>query len=200
MGDAAAQTRSKRVSKFSNDLPFSRVKTLGSVEDRLQLKELMEHYTKFSVRKKVWVKESSKQGRIEDIDVDDNITLVNDQEMFDTWVLDNEEFVIEKAVDVKEVDAAQDQVSAATTTAAKDLTVDDITLIRGIVVRDHEEPSKSKTTTTPTSVADSTRPKAKGIVMQQPSVVTTSIILIPTQVKDKGKGKMVEPEMPLKKG
>nr|GEY69768.1 putative ribonuclease H-like domain-containing protein [Tanacetum cinerariifolium] len=201
MGDAAAQTRSERVSKFSNDLPFSRVKTLRSVEDRLQLKELMEHCTKFSVR-----------GRIEDIDVDDNITLVNDQEMFDTWVLDNEEFVVEKAVDVKEVDAAQDQVSAATTTAAKDLTVDDITLakvlealktskpkIRGIVVRDHEEPSKSKTTTTPTSVADNTRPKAKGIVMQEPSIVTTSIILIPTQVKDKGKGKMVEPEMPLKK-
>nr|GEX19046.1 hypothetical protein [Tanacetum cinerariifolium] len=126
-------------------------------------------------------------------------------------VLDNKE-VVEKAVTVKEVDAAQDQVSDATTTAAKDLTVVDITMakalealktskpkIRGIVVRDHEEPSKSKTTTTiPTSVADSTRPKAKGIVMQEPSEATTTI-LIPTQVKDKGKGKMVEHEMPLKK-
>nr|GEY51051.1 hypothetical protein [Tanacetum cinerariifolium] len=128
-------------------------------------------------------------------------------------VLDNKE-VVEKAVTVKEVDAAQDQVSDATTIAAKDLTVIDITMakalealktskpkIRGIVVRDHEEPSKSKTTTTtiPTSVADSTRPKAKGIVMQEPSKATTTTILIPTQVKDKGKGKMVEPEMPLKK-
>nr|GFD57653.1 hypothetical protein [Tanacetum cinerariifolium] len=37
MGDAAAQTRSERVSKFSNDPPFSRVNTLGSREDRLQL-------------------------------------------------------------------------------------------------------------------------------------------------------------------
>nr|GEX56761.1 copia protein [Tanacetum cinerariifolium] len=115
-----------------------------------------------------------------------------------------------EAVVVKEVDAAQDQVSAATITVAKDLTVDDITLaksleafktskpkIRGIVVKDHKEPSV--TTTTPTSIDDSTRPKEKGIVMQEPIEVTTTTILIPSQVKDKRKGKMVEPEMPLKK-
>nr|GEW16820.1 hypothetical protein [Tanacetum cinerariifolium] len=93
-----------------------------------------------------------------------------------------------------------EKVSTATTTTAKDLTVNDINLakalealktskpkIRGIVVRDHEEPSKSKTTTTPTSVADSTRLKVKGIVMQEPSKATTTTILIPTQVKDKRK-------------
>nr|GEZ54497.1 hypothetical protein [Tanacetum cinerariifolium] len=149
--------------------------------------------------------DASKHGRnIADIDVDAKTTLVdettedqgryNDQEMFDTEVLNDEEVVIKKAVAVKEVDAAQDQVSVATTTTAKDLTVDDITLakvlkalktskpkITGIVVRDHEEPSKSKTTTTPTSVADSTRPKAKGIVMKEHSEETTTTILIPTQ-------------------
>nr|GEY43260.1 hypothetical protein [Tanacetum cinerariifolium] len=127
--------------------------------------------------------DASKQRRnIADIDADAETTLFNettedqgrynDPKMFDTGVLDDEEVVVEKAVADKEVDAAQDQVSAATTTAAKDLTIDDITLakalealktskpkIRGIVVRDHEEPSKSKTTTTHTSIADSTRPK-----------------------------------------
>nr|GEV43354.1 hypothetical protein [Tanacetum cinerariifolium] len=50
MGDAAAQTRSARVSKFFNDPPLSRLDTLGSGEDRLQLKELMELYTKLSER------------------------------------------------------------------------------------------------------------------------------------------------------
>nr|GEZ04350.1 hypothetical protein [Tanacetum cinerariifolium] len=107
-------------------------------------------------------------------------------------VLDNEE-VVEKAVadkevsGVKEVDATQDQVSAATTTSAKDLTVDDITLakslkalktsrpkIRGIVIRGHKEPSES--TKTPTSIADSTKPKAKGIVMEEPSERTTTTV------------------------
>nr|GEZ53537.1 hypothetical protein [Tanacetum cinerariifolium] len=130
--------------------------------------------------------DASKQGRnIADIDADAETTLVNetaedkerynDEEMFDTWVLDDEEVVVEKAVVVKEVNAAQDQVSAATTTVVKDLTVDDITLakelealktskpkIKRIIVRDHKEPSES--TTIPTSIADSTRPKAKGIL------------------------------------
>nr|GEW48032.1 hypothetical protein [Tanacetum cinerariifolium] len=42
MGDTAAQTRSERLSKFSNDPPLLRVNTLGSGEDRLKLSELME--------------------------------------------------------------------------------------------------------------------------------------------------------------
>nr|GEY97017.1 hypothetical protein [Tanacetum cinerariifolium] len=87
--------------------------------------------------------DASKQGRnIPNIDVNTKTTLVdetakdqgryNDQEMFNTGVLDDEEVVVEKAVVVKEVDAAQDQVSVATTTAAKDLTVDDITLAKAL--------------------------------------------------------------------
>nr|GEV88160.1 putative ribonuclease H-like domain-containing protein [Tanacetum cinerariifolium] len=42
MGDTIAQTRSENVSNFSNDPPLSRVNTLGSREDILKLKELME--------------------------------------------------------------------------------------------------------------------------------------------------------------
>nr|GEZ18907.1 putative ribonuclease H-like domain-containing protein [Tanacetum cinerariifolium] len=148
--------------------------------------------------------DASKQGRnIVDIDADAETTLVNetvedqgrynDEEMFDTSVLDNEE--VKKAVADKEIDAAQDQVSFATTTTAKDLTIALEALktlkpkIIGIVIKDHEEPSKSKTKTL-TSVADSTRLKAKGIVMQEPSEAKTTIILIPSQVKDKRKGKI----------
>nr|GEZ88674.1 hypothetical protein [Tanacetum cinerariifolium] len=48
--DAAAQTRSERVSNLSNDPPLSRVKTLGSGEDRLQLAELMELCTPLQLR------------------------------------------------------------------------------------------------------------------------------------------------------
>nr|GEV73498.1 hypothetical protein [Tanacetum cinerariifolium] len=79
---------------------------------------------------------------IADVDADAEITLVDettkdqgrfdDQDMFDTGILDDEEVVVEKAVAVKEVDATQDQVSAATTTVAKDLTIDDITLAKAL--------------------------------------------------------------------
>nr|GFA79620.1 hypothetical protein [Tanacetum cinerariifolium] len=45
MGDVAAQTRSKRVSKIFNDLPLLRINILGSGKDRLKLTKLMELYT-----------------------------------------------------------------------------------------------------------------------------------------------------------
>nr|GEV24362.1 hypothetical protein [Tanacetum cinerariifolium] len=51
--------------------------------------------------------------------------------------------------------------------------------------------------------ATGTRPKAKGIVMQEPSKTPSPKPIIssqkPSQAKEKGKGKMVEPERPLKR-
>nr|GEU31807.1 ribonuclease H-like domain-containing protein [Tanacetum cinerariifolium] len=140
--------------------------------------------------------DASKQGRIADIDVDEGIILVDetteiqgrfdDDVMFDADKdLQGEKVIIEQEVVVDKepiVDVAK--VSAATT-----VTIDDITLakalealktskpkIRGIVIKDHQEPSESKTTTTVSS--------------QQPSHV---------KVQDKGKGIKVESEMPMKK-
>ncbi|GJW87307.1 putative ribonuclease H-like domain-containing protein [Tanacetum coccineum] len=47
---AEAQIRFEAASKQSNDPPLSRVNTLGSEEDNMELKELMEFYTKMSER------------------------------------------------------------------------------------------------------------------------------------------------------
>nr|GFA05068.1 hypothetical protein [Tanacetum cinerariifolium] len=63
-------------------------------------------------------------------------------------------------------------------------------------IRDHKDPSES--TTIPTSIVDSTRPKANGIVMEEPSEVTTTIP-IPSKVQDKCKGIMVEEPLKMKK-
>ncbi|GKA87814.1 putative ribonuclease H-like domain-containing protein [Tanacetum coccineum] len=48
LGGAEAQTRFEAASKQSNDPPLSRVNTLGSGEDSMKLKELMEHCTQLS--------------------------------------------------------------------------------------------------------------------------------------------------------
>ncbi|GKF01101.1 hypothetical protein Tco_0028024 [Tanacetum coccineum] len=48
--DSEAQIRFEAASKQSNDPPLSRVNTLGSKEDSMKLKELMEFSTKLSVR------------------------------------------------------------------------------------------------------------------------------------------------------
>ncbi|GJV84894.1 hypothetical protein Tco_1524792 [Tanacetum coccineum] len=50
LGDRPPQTRFERLSKQSNDLPLSRVNTLGSGEDSLKLNELIEICTKLSER------------------------------------------------------------------------------------------------------------------------------------------------------
>nr|GEY70447.1 hypothetical protein [Tanacetum cinerariifolium] len=174
LGDAAAQTRSERVSKFSNDLPLLRVNTLGSGEDRLQLKGLMELCTKLSKRvldlkktktaqakeianlkKRVKRLERKKKsishglkslykGRIKDIDADDNITLVNDQVMFDAdRDLQGKEVIArqEKEVLLKEIQYVQNVVekyycpitTAVTDATTTDMSLDDITLAQALV-------------------------------------------------------------------
>ncbi|GKD69478.1 hypothetical protein Tco_1323568 [Tanacetum coccineum] len=50
LGDVEAQTRFETASKQSNDPPLSRVNTLGSGEDRLKLKELVDFCTNLSNR------------------------------------------------------------------------------------------------------------------------------------------------------
>ncbi|GKF44900.1 hypothetical protein Tco_0131452, partial [Tanacetum coccineum] len=50
LGGAEAQTRFETASKQSNDPPISRVNTLGSGEDILKLKELIDRCTKLSDR------------------------------------------------------------------------------------------------------------------------------------------------------
>ncbi|GJY73853.1 hypothetical protein Tco_0478284 [Tanacetum coccineum] len=130
MGDTIAQTRFESVSKHSNDSLLARGNTLRSDEDRLKLDELMtlcttlqnrvldlkktkttQHNEIASLKKRVKKLEkknslgedASKQGRIDAIDANEEITLVSvqnvDEEMFDANVLDGEEvFVTEQEV------------------------------------------------------------------------------------------------------
>ncbi|GKD39007.1 hypothetical protein Tco_1259214 [Tanacetum coccineum] len=173
--------------------------------------------------------DASKQGRITDIDANEDIYLVNvqtDEDMFDVNDLDGDEVIVE-SVDVvntaeetrsvvKEVTAVTIPVSAATTTTA--ITDVEITLAQALAELKSAKPKADKVviqepeqgTTTPTLtttaattiIADSTRPKAKGIVFHEQEQAPTPTVSSqqPSQVKvqDKGKGKMVEPE-PVKK-
>ncbi|GKA61151.1 hypothetical protein Tco_0760558 [Tanacetum coccineum] len=163
--------------------------------------------------------DASKQGRIDAIDADEEITLVSvqnvDEEMFDVNVLDGEEvFVAEQEVaankendevnvveevvevinsaklitDVAQVSVAGNvvstagdatTVSAATTTTATITTVDDITLAQALME------------------IKSTKPKEKGVVIQELGESTTTISS--QQSQDKGKGILIEPVKPMKK-
>ncbi|GJR35857.1 hypothetical protein Tco_1211541 [Tanacetum coccineum] len=145
--------------------------------------------------------DASKQGRkIDDIDADAEITLVdesqgrqNDDLMFDTCVLNDEE-----------VFAGQDMVEKEVSTADPVTTAGEVVTTTNVKVS-----TSSPTTATITNVEltlaqtlaelKSAIPKTKGVVMQEPSksITTTTTTTIPS--KDKGKGIMVEEPLKMKK-
>ncbi|GJV84106.1 hypothetical protein Tco_1524004 [Tanacetum coccineum] len=134
--------------------------------------------------------DASKQGsKIDEIDQDVEVTLADeiqgrysDNLMFDTGVLDNEQDMAEKEVDMAEKDVSTAKVTTDSTTIK---IVDELTLAQTLIE------------------IKAAKPKARGVIVQEPSEFTTTLspsqpLQLP-QDKDKGKPRMVEPEKPLKK-
>nr|GEW40786.1 ribonuclease H-like domain-containing protein [Tanacetum cinerariifolium] len=153
--------------------------------------------------------DASKQGRnIADIDADAEITLVDetakdqgrydDQEMFDTSVLDDEEEVLLKeAQDVQNVvkkvieDITTARIEETFSTVApittKDVTPDELTMAQALMeINKSKSKGATTTITVTTPTPDSLRPKARGVVMQEPSETPTTTT-IPKSSKLKNK-------------
>ncbi|GJZ55529.1 hypothetical protein Tco_0610722 [Tanacetum coccineum] len=135
--------------------------------------------------------DASKQGRsIEDIDADVDVSLVdetqerqNDDLMFDSGVLEDDVMHVEAKVDGKDEQSKKPNDSTAgeaVTTAS----IDD---------------TKPKVVTTAATTTTTTRPKARGVVVQEPSEFRVPQETQPSSSTDKGKGIMIEPEVPLKR-
>ncbi|GJX08547.1 hypothetical protein Tco_0196479 [Tanacetum coccineum] len=132
--------------------------------------------------------DASKQGRkIANLDADAEVTLVDETQemnddnlMFDTDVLEEQE-----------KDVVEKEVSVA----------DPVTTVGETLIE--IKAAKSKAVTSSATTTTTTRPKARGVVVQEPSEFKTiSSSLQESKLlhaKDKGKGIMVEPEVPLKK-
>ncbi|GKA54211.1 hypothetical protein Tco_0753160 [Tanacetum coccineum] len=143
--------------------------------------------------------DASKQGRkIADLDANAEVTLVNEAQgrsddylKFDTRVFVEQEVEVEKVVSTTEV-----------TTASATTTVDELTLAQTLIEIKAAKP-KAVTIAATTTTTAVTRPKARGVVVQEPSEFRTTTSSSQTsqlpQAKDKGKAKMIEPEKPLKK-
>nr|GEV22894.1 hypothetical protein [Tanacetum cinerariifolium] len=151
-------------------------------------------------------KDTSKHGRmIEKIDQDDEIALdadtqerKNDDEMFGIDGLSGEELVL----DTTTVTTIVDKVSTAPTT---DVTKDEITMAQALATLKSTKPKvvvqeQEMSTTLPAAATTVTTavptPRAKGIVFHEQK---QSHIPTVSSSKDKGKAKMIEPEVPIKK-
>ncbi|GJQ95449.1 hypothetical protein Tco_0006588, partial [Tanacetum coccineum] len=119
--------------------------------------------------------DASKQGRIDAIDADKEINLVS--------VHDMNVSAVSAAGDIVSTASAATTISVATTTTAIIKTVDDITLAQAL------EEMKS------------TKPKKKGVVIQELGESTTTIYsqLSSQQSQEKGKGVLIEPVKPMNK-
>ncbi|GJV63296.1 hypothetical protein Tco_1474124 [Tanacetum coccineum] len=221
MGDTIAQTRSKNVSKLSNDPLLARGNTLQSGEDRLKLQELMELCT--TLQSRVLALETTKTTQATEIaslkkrfkklerrhklrthglktlyKVNSSRRVESSGEECLVHDLDGDEVLAESEVAIKDVNLSVDEVTLAQALAAlKSAKVQE----KANVI---EEPSESITTTqqlTTTTdatiiTAASTRPRAKEIVIHEQEQAPTQTVSLqqPSQVKaqDKGKGIMVE--------
>ncbi|GJV15821.1 hypothetical protein Tco_1361144 [Tanacetum coccineum] len=158
-------------------------------------------------------KDASKQERsIADIDADVEVTLFDktqerqdDELMFDTGVLDADEMLVEAKVDEKDEQSTKPDDSTAgeavTTAIVEDsaapTTIEEITLAQTLI---QIKAAKLKVVTTAaTTTTTTTRPKARGAVVQEPSKFRAPQETQPSSSKDKGKGIMIEPEVPLKR-
>ncbi|GKA32023.1 hypothetical protein Tco_0718390 [Tanacetum coccineum] len=156
--------------------------------------------------------DASKLGRsIEDIDADVDVSLVDethetqdDDLMFDTRVFEDDEMHVEANVDGKDEQSIKPDDSTdgeAVTTASVDdsvvpTTIEKITLAQILIQIKAANP---KVVTTAATTTKTTRPKDKWVVVQEPSKSRVPQETQPSSSKDKGKGIMIEFEVPLKR-
>ncbi|GJY25417.1 hypothetical protein Tco_0400143 [Tanacetum coccineum] len=151
----------------------------------------------------------------------------DDVEMFDTGDLHGDEVIVDMAVGEKQEQSAKvderevsigvedsvapiipvttagegvtaTKIDEITTISAPTTTIDEITLAQTLI-----KAAKPKVVTTAATTTTTTTPKARGVVVQEPSECRTTTsspqASKPSKTKDKGKAIMIEPEAPLKK-
>ncbi|GKD35094.1 hypothetical protein Tco_1250603 [Tanacetum coccineum] len=124
---------------------------------------------------------------------------LDDAEMFDIDDLHGDEVFVDMAV----VTTTDEGVIAAKIdkiipTSAPTTVIDELTLAQTLI-----EIKAAKPKVVTTAATTTTRPKARGVVVQEPSEFRTTIsspqASKPSKTKDKGKAIMIEPEVPLKR-
>ncbi|GKD49730.1 hypothetical protein Tco_1278706 [Tanacetum coccineum] len=226
------KTRSKETPNESSSLVTTsgggpRGNTLRSDEDSLKIKELMQLCTNLQQRvldlektkttqqneiaslkrrndEEDLGEDASKQGRrINVINADEDITLVNvqanaDNEIFDMDALTGDEVFAEQEVAARDVNLTIGEVTLAQALAALKSVKPKV---KGDVIKEPSVPVSAASALTKVGVATTTTAiiptLRKGIVITEmgtPTTIISSQQPSQAEVQDKGKGKMIEPE------
>ncbi|GJU21910.1 uncharacterized mitochondrial protein-like protein [Tanacetum coccineum] len=222
MGDTISQTRCENVSKLSNDPLLARGNTLQSGEDSLKLQELMALCT--TLQSRVLALKTTKTTQANEIaGLKRRVKKLERRNKSRTHRLKR----LYKVGSSRRIESSRDEEDLGEEDASKqgmrihDINADeDITLVnddnemfdgKRNVIKEPSVPvsvvsasTKDSAATIAATTTTATIPTLrKGIVFQEPGTTTTTTISSqqPSQenVQDKGKGKMVEPEKPMKK-
>ncbi|GKE22962.1 hypothetical protein Tco_1434474 [Tanacetum coccineum] len=147
--------------------------------------------------------DASKQGRINAIDADEDITLVNDQvdaDMFDVNTLTGDEALAKKEVSAKDVNLTVDEVTLAQALAALKSVKPKV---KANIIEEPSAPVSAVSASTKVSAARTTTATIptprKGIFIAELGTSTTTTTTISSQpsqakVQDKGKGILIDEE------
>ncbi|GKC41833.1 hypothetical protein Tco_1059555 [Tanacetum coccineum] len=183
----------RRVKKFEQK---KRSRTHGKRLHKVGMSRKVES----SKEEEVLGEDASKQGRINAIGVDDEITLVSvqddaDAEMFDVGTLTGDEVLVEQEVAAKCVNLTIDEVTLAQVLAAlksvKPKVIGDVIKEPNVPVNAASTPTKVSAATTTTATILTPR---KGIVITElgtPTITRSSQQPSQAKVQDKVKGKMI---------
>ncbi|GJV51759.1 hypothetical protein Tco_1447500 [Tanacetum coccineum] len=172
----------------SNDPPLLRITKIAQAKEITSLKKIVKKLERKRKSKTLGMKRSFKIGRSAQV-VSSEDEGLGDQEDASKQ---------RRKIDDIDKDADTAEVSVAATITTKEITLAQaLAELRSakpkVVVQD---PVQSTTTIAPSTIS-----KAKSITFRYPDESTTRTTLtpIPSNIKDKGKDKMIKPEKPLKK-
>ncbi|GJZ07800.1 putative ribonuclease H-like domain-containing protein [Tanacetum coccineum] len=169
------------VPKPSNDPPISekakdaQAKEIADLKKRVQKLERKKKSRTTGLKRLRKVGMSGRVESSEDKDIDDTQGRSDDADMFDTNDLHGDEVNVDMPVGEKQEQSAKER--------EVDTSVED---------------TKPKVVTT-AATTTTTRPKARGVVVQEPGEFRTPQESQPSMIKDKGKAIMIEPKVPLKR-
>ncbi|GJS89705.1 hypothetical protein Tco_0772341 [Tanacetum coccineum] len=183
---------SKKVLRYEAEVPQDETEHEESVptpsndpqasgEDSMKLTDLM--IQRLETSSLGVPEDASKHGRsIEDIDADVDVSLVNEtqERQDDDLIFDTEFWMMLRCLWKLSID---DSVVPTTN--------EEITLAQTLI---QIKAAKPKVITTAATTATTTRPKDKGVVVQEPSEFRVPQEIKPLSSKDKGKGIMIEPD------
>ncbi|GJS05703.1 putative ribonuclease H-like domain-containing protein [Tanacetum coccineum] len=150
-------------------------------------------------KKKVIITESSIRSDLylEDAGVDDTQGRSDNEGMFDTNDLHGDEVNVDMPVGEKQEQSVKErEVYTSVEDSDAPTTIEEITLAQTLI---QIKAAKPKVVTTAATTTITTRPKARGVVVQEPNEFRTLQESQPSMIKDKGKAIMIEPEVPLKR-